>query len=900
MAYSISAKITLFKKSASIFLEEKESGSMSGSLSFLDGPLNLNQEMANLIGDNAAIFGSLPDLIFTDFGLKSFDKPQGSGMILEAQGSVGGIDFTFCYGTYSAVSGQKSAETFSLVLEPFQIEKLPIVNLPIDLKLDIQQAGYATGDYVNEAGKTVKAGVFMEGELVMPGLKEQLVYPIIAVEAAGGGGGQQPPNEVKGEVDWLEVDKEIGPAKLKQVGLQWKDGKIWVVINTNISFGGITLSLIGLKAGIEVGLPIGMPGFGLDGLGLSYAQDPIQMGGALVKVDSGRPGVTDQYDGAVSIQFTDAFMYGMGSYAKINGHDSIFVYAYVDYPLGGPAFFFVEGLALGFGYNRSFIAPTIDQLETFPLVTQAMGTSPVTPNDPMAMLQGLDAYLPPSEGELVLAVGIKFSTFKVVKSFLLLVASFGDKVTFDLLGMSRLTLPPESKKPVVFVEIVIKAFIDPEAGEVKVDGLITKNSYVYSRDAKLTGGFAFYSWFKDNELSGAKEGDFVLTMGGYHPDFKKPDHYPSVPRVALNWQVDKNLEVKGTAYFAITPVYGMAGFQLKATYKAGSLTAVFTQGADFLIQWKPFYYDITAYVNIRASFYAKIKLVFVTIKKTFHIDAGAQLHIWGPEFSGHADIHVKVLGVGFSFGVDFGAKSTGPAPLKLNEFREAFLPAPDKIISLTPLKGLLKVVKSYVDVDGNGTMVEKNTWVMNPKEIRFQVISEVPLSTIEMDGESKDYDAFGIAPMQLNKEDENHPEAKMVVTLTRVMPPANANTEPDFTYKVITKNMPAALWGKYEKKPKINATRIIALPVGVELSLIKEPEVSEPKPIAEENLDFDEETLVAAHSYDQQDFAYSDFTNFYPEHDTAAFSAITKGVNKLAESQAFLALPQKALLLSVS
>ena len=49
----------------------------------------------------------------------------------------------------------------------------------------------------------------------------------------------------------------------------------------------------------------------------------------------------------------------------------------------------------------------------------------------------------------------------------------------------------------------------------------------------LTGGFAFYVWFGDNPHSG----QFVLTLGGYHPDFSPPSYYPSVPRLGFNWPV---------------------------------------------------------------------------------------------------------------------------------------------------------------------------------------------------------------------------------------------------------------------------------------------------------------------------------------------------------------------------
>ena len=47
-------------------------------------------------------------------------------------------------------------------------------------------------------------------------------------------------------------------------------------------------------------------------------------------------------------------------------------------------------------------------------------------------------------------------------------------------------------------------------------------------ECRLTGGFAFYTWF-----SGDHEGDFVVTLGGYQQKFKRPSHYPVVPRLGF-------------------------------------------------------------------------------------------------------------------------------------------------------------------------------------------------------------------------------------------------------------------------------------------------------------------------------------------------------------------------------
>lgn len=211
----------------------------------------------------------------------------------------------------------------------------------------------------------------------------------------------------------------------------------------------------------------------------------------------------------------------------------------VNDPLGGPAFFFVTGLAVGFGYNRDLLIPPVEQLTSFPLVAQAIrgdGLPPDPGRDTLLQeLENLHNYLTPKTDQYFLAVGVKFTTFKIVDSFALVTLAFGKQFAFNLLGLSTLLVPPSmegkqvDKDPLAEIQVALRATYMPEEGVLKIDALLTPNSYILSRKCRLTGGFAFYSWFK-----GQHAGDFVVTLGGYHPHFNVPAHYPIVPRLVFN------------------------------------------------------------------------------------------------------------------------------------------------------------------------------------------------------------------------------------------------------------------------------------------------------------------------------------------------------------------------------
>ncbi len=79
---------------------------------------------------------------------------------------------------------------------------------------------------------------------------------------------------------------------------------------------------------------------------------------------------------------------------------------------------------------------------------------------------------------------------------------------------------------------------------LSVQAQLTDNSYIFSHDCQLTGGFAFFVWYP--------QGQFVLTLGGYNPAFAKPPQFPEVPRLGFNWSVGEFIVIKGGCYFALT------------------------------------------------------------------------------------------------------------------------------------------------------------------------------------------------------------------------------------------------------------------------------------------------------------------------------------------------------------
>jgi len=583
-------------------------------------------------------------------------------------------------------------------------------------------------------------------------------------------------------VQWLNVQKTFGPVQVQRIGLKYADSKITGLIDAALSVGGLTISLDGLS--VTSALQPLHPEFALHGLGIDYRNGPLEIGGSFLKdTFQDEHGVAyTAYAGMAIVRTATLSLSAIGAYAKKDGQASLFIYAVLNTPLGGPAFFFVTGLAAGFGYNRDLRRPTVDQVANFPLVAEAVqGSAAAVPSDPAQRrntlsteLRKLNDFIPPSVGENFLAVGLRFTSFELLDTFAVLIVKFGARFEIDILGLSTLIVPTAAAgnavSPLAEAQLAIMAAFIPSEGFLGVQGQLTANSFVLARACHLTGGFAFFSWF-----DGPHVGDFVITLGGYHSKFQAPSHYPTVPRLGLNWQVNDNLSIKAQGYYALCPHAMMAGGLLEAMWRSDNVVAYFKAGADFLIAWQPYHYDIELYVTMAAE-------VIIHFFGTHHLsfDAGADLHLWGPEFAGEAHIYVKVLGFKVSFDVEFGAGASLPEPIDWVTFKKSFLPKPETVCSIAISRGLLKES-------------EDGRWIINPKD--FVLITNSALPATAANGDVTGTNTrLAVMPMGIRGGELS---SSHQITITREEDAAKTNLiGTDFALSPVKKAVPAAMWGE--------------------------------------------------------------------------------------------------------
>jgi hypothetical protein len=468
---------------------------------------------------------------------------------------------------------------------------------------------------------------------------------------------------------WLAIQREFGPIYLEQVGLAVdQDGTrlraIAVLIDGKVSLFGLSAAVDDLSFTYTVegaGSPFDPSRWKIDvaGFAVTAEMSGLTLAGGLRKFTPAGGGV--EYLGMLLARLS---VYGItvyGGFGRIgppdDQYDSLFLFGAVNGPIGGPPAFFVTGIGGGFGANRDLVVPAdLSQFGTYPLV-KALDPA-ARAGDPFTELEQARAFFPAERGTFWFAAGLSFTSFAVVDGVVVVAVEFGNGFELNILGLARMALPDESVT-LVSIELALVARVSTEEGVVLVQAQLTDNSWLLSTEVRLTGGFAFASWF-----AGANRGQFVLTLGGYHPDFHR-DGYPIVPRLGLVWRVGDLVSITGESYFALTSEALMAGLRVEIHASIGPAWAHLVFGADGIVYFDPFFLKVTIYASIDAG--VTIDLWFAEITISVHLSA--RLTVTGPPFRAVATFEIGPVSVTFAI----GPSRTAPPPLTWAEFVPKYL-----------------------------------------------------------------------------------------------------------------------------------------------------------------------------------------------------------------------------------
>ncbi|MHB1170243.1 MAG: DUF6603 domain-containing protein, partial [Longimicrobiales bacterium] len=552
---------------------------------------------------------------------------------------------------------------------------------------------------------------------------------------------------------WLAIQKGFGPLYIEQVGLgvTTEDDdleSIAVLLDGRISLFGLTAAVDDLQLRFNVASdasPFDPSRWYVDLAGLAITADMggVVLAGGLRKFSESS---SIEYIGMLVARFATYGLSVFGGYGEANDDEgkfaAFFAFGSIVGPIGGPPAFFVTGIGGGLGINRGLVFPTdLSRFGDF-VFLKALDVSAKPSDDPMQEMALMRTNFPMKRGEFWFAAGLSFNSFALVDGIAVVAVAIGDGLEITLLGLARMALP-RPEVALVSIELGLIARFSTSEGVLWIQAQLTDNSWLLHESVRLTGGFAFVTWYK-----GPNAGQFVLTLGGYHPSFQR-DGYPIVPRLGFNWSVSDAIVIKGESYFALTSEAVMAGGRLEVSAEFGPAWAHLIMGADGIVYFDPFRFSVEVYASIGAGVTIDVWIGEITISITI----GARILLEGPKFRGKATFEVGPI----ELTVKFGSWTDGPREYLawaqfVDKYLEAAAPDLARVITAIPGKGQ---VPPGTGPGGNTDTATADGTAERPFEVMSEfeltVTTLVPTRRLRIGGGSEQSHAsshtLGLAPM---------------------------------------------------------------------------------------------------------------------------------------------------------
>ncbi|MFB4195520.1 DUF6603 domain-containing protein [Streptomyces carpaticus] len=490
----------------------------------------------------------------------------------------------------------------------------------VPLEAEALAARMSVGALLELAGKPLAVWGALAGRGALDPSGQEPAGPVVPVE--GGGSVQL----------WKNVDRALGPLHVRRVGVVSDVEELRLLLDASLNLQGVAFEAIG------VGLALSLDGKYrvralLDGLALAYAAGAVEVAGAFARDSVPPKGMRLAVSGLVAVTTPQISFVAAGLYAELSdGSASVFLIGQVSglrVPLGPVT---LTGLIGGFGYNSALRLPaTPAEVPSFPLVGGLQDSKKLPVKDPAQALAALRDIIPPTVGSLWLAAGAELSVFETLKARLTVAVQVApDDVTVALLGVATAKFPQKGT-PYACLTLGFQATYRTSTGEIALRGALDEaQSYLVHPDCRLRGAFAVCVWTAPSTRSG----DFVVSLGGYHPAYRRPSHYPEVERIGFTWAPGAAVSVHGECYAALTPSMAMVGGRLRVDYWDGSVRAWLDAHLDASVQWEPFRFDVDLGIRVGAEF---------TFCGTHRVELGATLTLWGPPTGGLARVHLPLV-----------------------------------------------------------------------------------------------------------------------------------------------------------------------------------------------------------------------------------------------------------------
>ncbi|KAM0544226.1 hypothetical protein ACHAPJ_011915 [Fusarium lateritium] len=631
------------------------------------------------------------------------------------------------------------------------------------------------------------------------------------------------------DTDMKPYQKNVNGLSISNIGLEYDAQSQGLVIkfDATATLGPLTAELINFALMISIptikqGKPPNLAdwanldiGISLDGLSLGMTGDNLTVVGFLDRIDTAS---AQGFQGGLGVTFEAYDFTAFASYEDVtdNGQTfmSLMAYAELQGPILKTPIVEIRGISGGFGLGSQLTVPPVTDLGSFPLL---MSSSP-TPNaiNAFAELQGTSGgtqCITPVNGATWVAVGVLGIACETVDISAVLTLALGPQVDeIAILGTATASFPrgASSDKVVAFIELDYSATADITHGSLFVQGSIAPTSFLLNSECRPTGGFIVATWFKPSPY----KGDWCITIGGYHPAYQPPAHYPQPPaRLSIAWRYSSHLNITGEAYTALTPDALMAGSSLNALFSVGPIGASFDFQADFILYMHPLHYE--ADVHVSASVWFEVDDLFV--HKKLSVSLGADLSLTGPPFAGCVSFDITVTTIHVRFG---DQQQVQPPALSLQDFIDVCMKQGNTDNEQTPDSNHILTLNAggiAPTTAATTSQQPSSVWDVRASTLTFSVLSRIPASATALTNgtgsSTQDQEPPILSrPMQLTADSPGL-TTPMTVTITQENsqkhPQRNAQSSTlVFRCEPLQENVPALLWGAYssDTAPMLDGT----------------------------------------------------------------------------------------------
>jgi hypothetical protein len=369
------------------------------------------------------------------------------------------------------------------------------------------------------------------------------------------------------------------------------------------------------------------------GVGLSIDTAGVSGGGFLAHANN-------QYSGALQLKFNDLALQAFGLITtQVAGADGYSLIALIDSDF--------PPVQLGWGFTLDGVGgllaihrtASVDALraavKSGKVATILFPTSPIS-NAPQ-VLSALDTLFPTAPGRFLFGpmALIGWGTPTILTASVAVILELPEPIEIILLAKLEAKLPTPSSA-LVHINMDALGVLDLTQSELSLDASLFDSKLI---SFTITGDMALRSdWSSKRE--------FLLAIGGFHPQFSPPAGFPSLNRVAINMPSGIVSKLRLAAYLAITSNSVQFGATLDIYIGVSGCGISGHLGFDALLQLDPFQFsaDISGSVAVAVG---GDDLASVSLDAT--LTGPAPWHI-----AGSFKIHIIFFDIGVSFSASWG------------------------------------------------------------------------------------------------------------------------------------------------------------------------------------------------------------------------------------------------------